>query len=238
MCLKGLFPTAYLGRQVRYGAPFGSVLRSQSPGYAKEEAAWEVPASRWLAIMDDAQREGLFVVTEAKYGVTVNEGCIGVSLLRSALVTEADLHPKIRTLQDRPRFSDMHRHEIALAIGRSSTDTPAAEQPAALADLLYTPCLRYSGGPASGGFLGLEGAPSLLPAWCEPVKTGWTLRLHETSGCRGEALLRIAQGWKASVCDVDKETDLATPATEALRVPFAPYQLLTVRFRRDTGKTG
>ncbi len=233
MCLKGLFHTACLGRQVRYGAPFGSVLRSQSPGYAKEEAAWEVPASRWLAIMDDAQHEGLFVVTEAKYGVTVNEGCIGVSLLRSALVTEADMHPEIRTLQNRPRFSDMHRHEIALAIGRFSSDSPSAGHPAALADLLFTPCLRYSGGPASGGFLGLEGAPSLLPAWCEPVKTGWALRLHETSGCRGEALLRIAPGWKASVCDVDKETGLATPATETLRVPFTPYQLMTVLFSRD-----
>jgi alpha-mannosidase len=233
MCLKGLFATVYRGQQVRYGAPFGSVLRSQSPGYAKEEAAWEVPASRWLAVMDDAQREGLFVVTVAKYGVTVSEGCIGISLLRSALITEADLHPAIRTLPNRPRFSDLHRHEISLAIGRFNVSSPRLEQPAALADLLFTPCLRYSGGPVNGGLLGLEGAPTLLPAWCEPLRTGWTLRLHETSGSLGEAFLRIAPGWKAALCGVDKETDAKTLVAEKLRVPFTPYQIITIVFQRD-----
>lgn len=233
MCLKGLFSTGYLGKQVRYGAPYGSVLRSQSPGYEREEAAWEVPASRWLAIMDDAQREGLFVVTEAKYGVTVSEGCVGVSLLRSALVTEADMHPKIRTVPDRPRFSDMHQHEISLAVGRFSCDAPATEQPAALADLLYTPCVKYSGEPASGGFLGMENAPTLMPAWCEPLEKGWTLRLNETSGCRGEALVKIAAGWSAALCEIDKEADATAFVTGALRVPFAPYKLLTVCFRRN-----
>ncbi|AWI10221.1 alpha-mannosidase [Ereboglobus luteus] len=236
MCLKGLFPTGYLGKQVRYGTPYGSVLRSQSPGYEREEAAWEVSASRWLVVMDDAQREGLFVVAEAKYGVTVSEGCVGVSLLRSALVTEADFHPKIRSLQDRPRFSDMHRHEISLAIGRFDCELPATEQPAALADLLFTPCLNYSGNPVSGGFLGVEEAPTLLPAWCEPLGKGWALRMHETDGRRGVASLKIAPGWRAAICDVDKEPDRAALTAEILNVPYEPYKIITICFQRDAGQ--
>ena len=232
MLLKALFLTGYVGRQVRYGAPFGSVLRSQSPGYAREEAAWEVPASRWLTVMDDAQREGLFVVTEAKYGVSVGEGCIGVSLLRSARVTEADLHPKIRTLPGRPRYSDLHVHRIALAIGRFDVGASQIEQPAALADSLFTPCHKYLGQAVGGGLLGMTGASTFVPAWCEPREQGWGLRLHETAGCQGEVVLRIAPGWAAAVCNVDQHPDEDDLAAEALRVPFRPYEIVTVCFCR------
>ncbi len=234
--LKAVFATGYRGREARYGAPFGSVLRNQWPGYAREEALWEVPASRWMAVMDDAQREGLSVITEAKYGFSVRDGVVGLSLLRSALVTEADLHPEIRETPNRPRFSDLGPQRIQVALGAYAATADRAAQPAALADSLFTPCLPYRGDAIESGLLAIEGAPSLVAAWAEPMEeggaSGWVLRLHETLGCRGRARLRLAAGWRAGPLRLADRTAAAEQAgswsVDDLEVVFGPYATISV----------
>ena len=83
--LKLHFPTGYRGREVRCGTPFGSVLRPQLATTPQVEAMWEWPMSRWATVSNDGEREGLFVVTEAKYGVSCRDGNLDVTLLRSPL---------------------------------------------------------------------------------------------------------------------------------------------------------
>ncbi|HEU5080182.1 MAG TPA: glycoside hydrolase family 38 C-terminal domain-containing protein [Opitutaceae bacterium] len=236
MLLKAIFRTRYRGRDVRYGAPFGSVLRNQLPGYTREEAAWEVPASRWMVVMDDAQSGGLAVITEAKYGFSVRDGIVGVSLLRSALVTEADLHRQIRTTPDRPRYSDLGRQRVQIALGRHAPDLPMESRPAALADLLYTPCLAYRGPAQVSGLREIAGAPTLIPAWAEPIEDGaWILRLHETEGRSGEARVALEPGWK--ICRASSSHGQPPPhecawGESELRLAYGPYQIVSVVFRR------
>ena len=162
--LKLVFPTAYAGRMARYAAPFGSVLRSQVPGEPADEAKWEVPASRWAAVADETEHEGLLVVTEAKYGFSCRDGELGLSLVRSAAVTCGSAvaggtpasHPQAMRRDAGAAYSDLGRHRIALAFGRYSAEAPRDEQPAALADLLYAEPLPASATCACG-FLGLDG---------------------------------------------------------------------------------
>ncbi|MDB6167123.1 MAG: Alpha-mannosidase, partial [Lacunisphaera sp.] len=230
--LKAIFTTDYMGREARFGAPFGSTLRGQWPGHAREEAMWEVPASRWLVMCDDAQSEGLAIVTEAKYGATVRDGSAGVSLLRSALVTEAGHHPLIRETAERPQHSDLTRHQIKIALGRFAADLPAEMQPAALADLLFTPCLAYRGKSVRSGLQGIDGAPSLMPAWLEPLADGGcSLRAHETLGRRGVARIRLAPGWEAQPVALDGRALPAGWRQRELALPFGPYQVLTLALR-------
>lgn len=236
--LKAIVATDYHGREARFGAPFGSQLRGQWPGYAREEAQWEVNASRWLVLMDDAQHEGLSLITEAKYGFTAREGVVGVSLLRSALVTEAADHPAIRATPDRPTHSDLGRHTIELALGRYAADQPTIEQPAALADLLYTPCVPC-GAKVSAGLKDLGGTPSVVPAWAEPLADGaWALRLHETLGRRGQLTATPAATHRVAVADVYGQR-LAHPGstphgttTAPLALPAKPYGLVSLRFEK------
>jgi alpha-mannosidase len=231
--LKGIFSTEYHGREARYGAPFGSVLRGQWSGYPREEAQWEVPGSRWMAVCDDAQSEGLAIISEAKYGFTTRDGTVGVSLLRSALVTEANDHPKIRPTPDRPVHSDLGRHTIDLAIGRYAPDLPAHEQPAALADVLFTPCVPYAGEKVSAGFERIEGVSSAVPAWAEPVDGGWVLRLHETLGRRGAVKIGLASGAKGARVDMlgrGREGENTTGGEVVL--PVTPYQVCSIKFTR------
>src|SRR5690606_22259918 len=72
--LKLHFPTAYRGREARCGAPFGSTLRPQLATAPQVDGMWEWPMSRWATVSDDGERNGLFVVTEAKYGLSCGDG--------------------------------------------------------------------------------------------------------------------------------------------------------------------
>lgn len=235
--LKMLFPTKFAGRQARFGAPFGSVLRDQVPGGPAAEAQWEVAASRWAAVFDETEADGLFVATEAKYGFSVRDGVLGLSLVRSAQITceeppsdRPSSHPHaLRRTHASSPFSDLGRHQIALAVGRHEADAPRDEQAAAVADLLFTPPVAYRGSACSAGFLGLDGGESLQPVWAKPsekVRGGWVLRLNEVLGRRGRAELTLAPGWSARRVDLSEEPLGRARKTRA--VDFTPYDLVSL----------
>lgn len=233
--LKAVFPTRFAGRDARFGAPFGSVRRPQGGGSLTAEAQWEVPMSRWCVVADDAESEGFWVATESKYGAACRDGTLGVSLLRSALITSEDRgankgsHPETlrRTLSPH-LHSDIGRHHIQLAVGRFDPAAPREEQPAALAELLFSPPVPYRGGTVSCGFLGLEGGTSLQPSWAMPEgKDRWVLRLHETLGRAGTARIKSAPGWRLT------RVDLSGRSCGRLRngrLAFRPYEVLSVRW--------
>ncbi len=241
--VKMLFPTKFAGRQARFGAPFGSVLRDQVPGGPAAEAQWEVAASRWVAVADETEADGLFVATEAKYGFSARDGVLGLSLVRSAAITceeepcadKPGSHPHaLRRTHASSPFSDLGRHAIALAVGRHSADAPRDEQAAAVADLFFTAPLPYQGRPCAAGFLGLEGGESLQPVWAKPsdqVRGAWVLRLNEVLGRRGRARLLLAPGWRARRVDLS-ESSLG-PARDLRSVDFTPYALISLRMEKS-----
>ncbi len=230
--VKLAFPTAYRGREARYGGPFGSVKRPQWAGPLSNEAMFENPASRWACVADDDERDGLMLISEAKYGFGVREGVLHVSLARSAQVTAPNVSGGTTTLanaQSGKTYADLGRHRIRLALGRFRADAPAEEQPAALADTLFTPPIRYRGRPIDAGFFGVEGPPSWVPAWAKPHPDGsWTLRLHETLGGRGAYQTRLADGLKAVPTDLRDE-----PLPDASAVnEVTPYTLHSLHIRQ------
>jgi len=226
--LKALFPSAYAGEHARFGAPFGSVLRHQRGGAPEAEAKWEVPGSRYAIALDDSGEEGFFMVTEAKYGWTARNGDLQLSLVRSAFVTQANVHRGLRPELPDCQVSDQGKHLIRLAIRHYHSKLMREEQPAALADLLFTEPLPYRGQPLDAGFLGLEGGESLQPCWAKPSDDGkgWILRLHETLGRRGTATLRLAKGRVALRTDLSEKTFQPLTSTE---VTFGPYELISLR---------
>jgi alpha-mannosidase len=243
--LKMLFPTAYSARQARYGAPFGSVLRSQVPGELADEAKWEVPASRWAAVTDETEKEGLFVVTQAKYGFACRDGTLGLSLVRSAAITSEGgvgdgSHPtSLRRTHAASKYSDIGKHHIALALGRHNADAPREEQASALADTLFAPPVAYKGqGTLTAGLEGIDGGETLQPVWAKPADSGngsWVLRLNETLGRRGQASVRLAAGWRASRVNLIEE-----PVEGGIRmtqegvcvVSYTPYALISLLIER------
>ncbi|MDX2081776.1 MAG: glycoside hydrolase family 38 C-terminal domain-containing protein [Terrimicrobiaceae bacterium] len=233
--LKLILPTQFSAAHARFGAPFGSVLRSQVPDGLVAEARWEVPFSRYLSVFDDGERNGLFVVTEAKYGATVRDGVVGVSLVRSPHVTGRDpghtaAWPATLTrYTDAPKFSDLGAHRIRLAVGRYDLALPVERQPAAVAETLFTEPLPYAGTPVQAPMPRLTGAFSLIPCWVQPTGDGeFIIRLHEVSGQRGRLQIEPARGTVCNIVRLDGQPCCAKNVTE---LDFQPYQIIGVRVR-------
>jgi len=235
--LKLHFPTAYRGVQARFGAPFGSVLRGQQPGHPAVEAQWEVPGSRWAAVAHDGEREGLALVTEAKYGFSARDGELTVSLLRSARVTGCDDHryaapPGLSRHQPASPHSDQGRHILRLALGRYDACGPLHQHPAALADTLFTEPIVYRGGAVGGGLVAIRDAATLMPAWAQPLGEGaWLLRLHEVAGQPGDARIVTAAGWTARRCALDGSPLRGAQGREGA-ISYRPYEVVSVRLAR------
>lgn len=239
--LKLHFPTAYRGSSARFGAPFGSVLRGQQPGTTAVEAQWEVPGSRWAAVAADGERTGLALITEAKYGFSARDGELTISLLRGARITGCDdqryaAPPGLSRHQPASPYTDQGKHVIRLAVAGYSAVAATAPHPAALADTLFTAPLVYRGPACSAGLLGLTEAPSLIPAWAQPLDDrAWLLRLHEVAGEQGTATLRLAPGWTAQRCGLDGSSP--TPIRAGTQLAYRPYEIVSVRLTLNARPT-
>ena len=227
-------PTGYDLEPARYGAPFGSVTRAQLGNTAEEDAKFEVPLSRWMSV-GDAGGRGVAIVSESKYGGGVRKGLVHLSLLRSPYVTSADDNTQLRDFDqfggaEFYRHWDLGRRTIRFAIGRSGPDLPRHEQPAALANSLYTPLVSCGGEATNAGLLGVDGLASLIPTWAKPIEGGWLLRLNETAGRHGSATLRLADGYSATPTNLRGEpTDDSSDGT----LDVAPHALMTFKIARS-----
>lgn len=233
--LKLYLPTQYAAPHARFGIPFGSVLRPQLPGGMTVEALWEVPFNRHLAVFDEGEREGMFVVSEAKYGATVREGRVGVSLVRSPRVTGMEAHsfawpPELTRLENCPVHSDLGEHSIRLAVGRYAMDLPRERQPASVAETLFTPPVVYRGSGVESPLLSITGGETLIPSWVKPSEAGaFVLRLHEVAGQRGRVSLETRPGWKTVLTNLDESVCEACNG----EIAFAPYQIVSVKIVPD-----
>jgi alpha-mannosidase len=235
--LKLRFPTAYRGREVRCGTPFGSVLRPQLATSPQVEAQWEWPMSRWATVSHDGERAGLFVVTEAKYGLSCRDGDLAVTLLRSPRHVGFEEHAKAypahlsRLPKPATVFTDQGQQTIELALGAYDLGAPRAEQPAALAETLFTAPIAYRGAPVTSAFRGLTGGETLIPHWAQPQgRNQWLLRLHEVAGQRGTAKLDLAPGWTAQKTNLLGEP--LAPILRSSKLSFAPYEIMSLQLSR------
>ncbi|MEQ8769718.1 MAG: glycoside hydrolase family 38 C-terminal domain-containing protein [Phycisphaerales bacterium] len=204
LLVKAVFPTAYRGAMARYGAPFGSALRGQRPGRTADDAAFEVPASRWATVCHDGERDGLGVISESKYGFGCQSGTMHVSLIRSALVTPWGVQPSLRRDDAGPTHFDQGRSVVRVAIGRAGQDLPRSDQPAMLAESLFADCIPHGPEARGAGLAAIGGDANIIPAWAKPADAGdgWVLRAHEVLGQPGMLELQLAAGWESRAADL------------------------------------
>ena len=132
------------------------------------------------------------------------------------------------------RFTDQGKHCIELAVGFYDIGAPRPEQPAVLAETLFTSPVKYRGSPCMSPFGGMEGGETLIPSWAQPESEScWVLRLHEVGGQRGAARVQLAPGWTARKQDL-----LGRPIQKQLRggrLFFAPYEIVSLKIERTGG---
>jgi len=229
--LKAVHPTAYRGRMARFGAPFGSTLRSQHPGELRAEAQYEVPGSRWALVTDDPGTEGLTLITESSYGFSAREGALGVTLLKSAAVLDAKKHLGIRTLSDANPFSDIGPSRIRTALSTYRPGAPREHQPAARAELFHRAPVPTAQFISSEEFPILQGGETLLPVWVLPEdKPGYTIRLNETMGSYGSCEVLLPETCAINLVDLQGNPLSEDQAVLRDRtIVFNPYALIGLR---------
>lgn len=224
--LKFVVDSACGGRFARHGAPYGSVMRDRVPGMEREEAQWEVPAQRWMAAVDDSCSRGLALITEAKYGFSVRDREVGLSLLRSPTSPDP--------------LADRGSHGIRFAVGGYVPAAQGAAAPGAArlstpaeAEALYAGLpLCGTGGQARAPFrLGPLG--SLVPSSVKPLEDGkgYLVRFHETAGMEGAVEIAFdGSPARVSLGNLleDRIGELPEAAPGRYRVEYGRYAVVTV----------
>lgn len=224
--LRYHFPTGYRGLHATFGCPFGSIKRPQLPGRPEDEAMWEVAGSRWAAVHDDVGT-GLAILAEAKYGFSCFDGELSVSLLRAPKYPDPN--------------ADIGRHKIRLAVGQHHDTTTGSgletvPSTAYAAEAVFAPVPTTTTGTERRSPFQIEKLGSLCPAWVLPSETGrgYVIRLHETTGRRGTAILQLnATATAVTLVDfLEKELGIPRVVDEStFAIDYAPYQVVSILVR-------
>ena len=221
--LRYTVPTGYRGESALYGAPFGSVRRSQRVNSSEAAARWEVPGSRWMAVTDDCGK-GLGIVTKGKYGFSCEDGRAGISLLRATRT------PDCESISKETIFMDRGRHEIEFALAGHKIGMEFHET-ALWAEILYGEPVYCRADPRT--LFSIERAGSLIPSWIAPAeKEGhWLIRFHEVGGDRGDAVLHFAETPESAVLTDLREKETAGTVSlngKECRFSYTPHQVVTL----------
>jgi alpha-mannosidase len=225
--LRYVVPTRYLGRNARFGCPFGAIERPQLAGTEADEAMWEVPGSRWAAVQYDGGIDGLAIISESKLGYAARDGFLSLSLLRSPKWPDAT--------------ADLGVHTMPFALGRLQLETTDDHMSTSMtADSLFSPPLIHRGVPLRALFR-WQKLDSLNASWCAPSVVepdAYFVRLHETAGRPGTAVLQLAHAAaNAEFVDFREQlmAELEIDVDGTVSIPYRPWQILTLRVFHATG---
>ncbi len=219
-------PTGYTGLTSRFGTPFGSIDRLCSSGPVQNEVMWEVPASRWLAVLDGMHR-GLAVISADSYGCSVHDGIIELSLLRSPCSADE------KGIREEELFADKAVHTFEFAIGPYYAETkPDHLSTPQAADTLFLPPVYTSAEQIPPRFTVKE-AGTLTVSWIKPADTrkGYIIRLHETAGTAGKTVIKLNDESSVKVLLVDlleRQQHSLEVLDNCIHLHYSPYELLSV----------
>ncbi len=113
--LKSEFNTSIKTETVASDVPYAAIERPTHPRYPAQKAQWELPCQKWIDLSDG--RNGVALVNQDKYGFSVADETIALTLLR------APVYPKpifdawgLRPKDERPKYTDQGIHRIRYAL--------------------------------------------------------------------------------------------------------------------------
>ena len=217
--LKVHFPVDVHTDEATFEIQFGNLKRKVHTNTSWDVARFESCGQKWMDLSEG--HYGVSLLNDCKYGHSVKDGCIGLTLIKSGI------EPNPTTDQEEHFFtSALYPH----AEGWQQAGTVRE------AYRLNQPALSVRGGQAGTEY----SLASVQPAnvILETVKqaedgNGVIVRLYETENARTEACLT----WNRPIASVEEcnciEEKQADAAFERARIPFVikPYEIKTFRIR-------
>lgn len=217
--LKVHFPVDVHTDEATFEIQFGNLKRKVHTNTSWDVARFESCGQKWMDLSEG--HYGVSLLNDCKYGHSVKDGCIGLTLIKSGI------EPNPTTDQEEHFFTyALYPH----AEGWQQAGTVRE------AYRLNQPALSVRGGQAGTEY----SLASVQPAnvILETVKQaedgdGVIVRLYETENARTEACLT----WNRPIASVEEcnciEKKQADAAFEGARIPFVikPYEIKTFRIR-------
>ncbi|MBR5752289.1 MAG: alpha-mannosidase [Clostridia bacterium] len=217
--LKAHFPLDIFYNQAQFDIQYGNVTRATHKNTSWDVARFEVCAHKWADVSEAAY--GAAVMSDCKYGYSVDENGVALSLLKSAT------HPD--------PTADIGRHVFAYSLMPHAGTWREAAVPARAYEFnIPAEAVRLSGsGSREAGFsFARTDRPNVI---VETVKAalhgeGTIVRMYECYGARTKAVLRLEKAPKEAQFTSLMEDDLgpAPFAGNELAYEFKPYEIVTI----------
>ncbi|MBR6185128.1 MAG: alpha-mannosidase [Clostridia bacterium] len=220
--LKVSFDTGIDADQADHQIQFGFISRPAHRSRRFDTDRFEVSAHAWTALRDATH--GAAVLNDCKYGVSVNDGVIGLSLLRAPTFPDAE--------------ADRGYHRFVYAF-RPWSGTLEESGVAEAAEALNDPLIVLPG----------RCAPLRLLACSDPAVAVESVKLADDGS--GEMLIRLFESMggartaavrpclpygEARLCTLAEEPGEALKKTDgAFELTFRPFEIITVRLSRPDG---
>ncbi|MBR6028378.1 MAG: alpha-mannosidase [Clostridia bacterium] len=217
--LKVSFDTGIDADMADHQIQFGYLSRPAHRSRRYDTDRFEVSAHAWTALRDSTH--GAAVLNDCKYGVSVNDGVIGLSLLRAP------------TYPDAAADQGQHRFVYAYRPWNGSIEESGLNE---AAEALNDPLITLSGSCAPLRLLRCDdpavGLESVKLA--EDGSGDLVFRLFESLGGTRTVLLTPCLPFAAARrCSLAEESLEALPVTDgALRLSFHPFEIVTLRLSR------
>ncbi len=219
--LKVSFPVDVAATEAVNEMQFGYVKRPTHRSRAYEKDRFEVCNHRYTALCDEGH--GAAVLNDCKYGVSMLDNAINLTLLRAAASPEM--------------AADNGTHHFTYAFTAwegSLLDSPVVRE----GYELNVPPVRLSGQDGSRSFFSLQGGENIVIDTVKPAEDqsgDIVLRLYESKHADTRCTLR----WdlpveSACLCNMLEETDGCQPlptAGNGAALHFRPFEVKTVRLR-------
>lgn len=203
----------------QYACQYGFQRYSTRNVGSVERAQYEIAAQRWVRIADE--NAALSLVSDCKYGFSVKDGKLNITLLRSAERPGSYVGREDEARSGNAQYNDMGRHEFAFAF---AVDHGEGVFPADLAEWLNRPVPAVPVDfPETGFRLSWNseqfGVTMVRPAW---QGGGTLLRVYERLGRNG--VLPELPGVVLTPTRPDGRAIDGVSATE-----FHPFEIKTFR---------
>ena len=223
--LKALFPLELNTTEATFEIQYGNVRRSTALNTSWDEARFEVCCHKWMDVGEGGY--GVSFLNDCKYGVSVEENVVGLSLLKCGRypnpAADREHHeavysvlPHLGTWQEAGTVREAYARNNPMKIFHSQTEAPAVPQRYSLADHNCRNIMVEAVKGAEDG-------------------TDTIIRLYEFENKRTDLTLKLdGTAEKIWLCSMMEQPErLLAEQTDCVRLTVEPYEIVSLRIARQ-----
>lgn len=214
--LKVAFDTSVYNDFARNEIQFGYVMRPTTRNNSVEEAKFEVVNHKYTDLSES--RYGVAILNDCKYGITVKEGSLRLSLHKGGN------HPDYKGDKD-----GIHRCVYSFLPHNSSFDAKSVIEPAYM---LNIPCLVGKGTNAVSPLAKIDCDNIIIEAIkpCEDAENAYIVRLYEAEGTYTNAVFdAVDNAIKVSQTNMLEEEQSVFDSAKNIPLTFRPFEIKTIK---------